>query len=764
MAPRSSLGWTFPVGLSLLAYVVSAVVASGEASRWLWAAIPAHALALVAFEGSIAAREGATADELAAARSARAALMGVPIAAVGVLAAHLPASRAALHLGAAITSVAGLYAIERTPGLPGMFERANPRRTSGIAVGLASLAWIAAVVLAGLRALAPDRVREVAPTFEGLLGAVASLATMTLAVVAGYFGLERREHELGASDRLRAFVVLAAAAVALAVALGALRLVAPALALPVVATGVGILAVAVSATHSPETLGRAAARVVSLALLAAPPALATATIARFAEEHVTQIALAGAAVTAVAGFFAPRLAERAVPRIEPWRGAFESALESAMSPDADAALERALFALRGLAAGGNASPVVVRLAPPETLTVDRAGYPRREPASVPGAIESIAREEPAQLVRTLALAAAAVRRPEVRPAVEWLEERDLSALALLADEGEPIGWLGIPTAGRTAPISLPEARALRLLADRVAAAVATSGRIARSLAREADAAGKVTSLEERLARVGAERDVERGRGESLVRALAARVTRTAYSPSARIVLDRIESLAREGQPLALVVPPGVDPIGWIACHHVASPRHGGAIELVDARAPELADLALWRDPARSPLPRAVGGTLALLDPQALPRDAQRYLAVALPSGAGLACVVPRTVDALAAMGELDERLADLLGDRAVLVPPLASRSEDLRPLALEILNRTSLRHRGRVLGLAPAALEALAEHAWPGNEAELEGLLVTAALQAEGDTIALGDLRRAGLDAPAHLGEPAARGRRRATR
>jgi DNA-binding NtrC family response regulator len=112
---------------------------------------------------------------------------------------------------------------------------------------------------------------------------------------------------------------------------------------------------------------------------------------------------------------------------------------------------------------------------------------------------------------------------------------------------------------------------------------------------------------------------------------------------------------------------------------------------------------------------------------------------------GLIVAVPQTIDALVAVGQMSERLADRLGDRAVALPALASRGEDLRALALEHLARIGTRLRGRPFGLDLHALTAVLEHGWPGNDAEMTAVLLRAALAAEGDVIGVRELEAIGF-------------------
>jgi DNA-binding NtrC family response regulator len=136
------------------------------------------------------------------------------------------------------------------------------------------------------------------------------------------------------------------------------------------------------------------------------------------------------------------------------------------------------------------------------------------------------------------------------------------------------------------------------------------------------------------------------------------------------------------------------------------------------------------------------------DAHALPSDVQSYLGAAIPDHAGIVVSLPATVDALAASGQLSERLADRLGDRTVALPTLEARAEDLRALALEHLARIGVRLGREPLGLAPPALTALMEHTWPGNDAELYATLLKAALTTEGGVLGARDLARTGFGKP----------------
>jgi DNA-binding NtrC family response regulator len=91
-------------------------------------------------------------------------------------------------------------------------------------------------------------------------------------------------------------------------------------------------------------------------------------------------------------------------------------------------------------------------------------------------------------------------------------------------------------------------------------------------------------------------------------------------------------------------------------------------------------------------------------------------------------------------GRFREDLYFRLNVIELLVPPLASRPEDIRPLAEHFLSRHG---SSRPAELLPEAVAALERHDWPGNVRELENRIQRAVLVCEGGTIRAADL---GLD------------------
>jgi len=121
----------------------------------------------------------------------------------------------------------------------------------------------------------------------------------------------------------------------------------------------------------------------------------------------------------------------------------------------------------------------------------------------------------------------------------------------------------------------------------------------------------------------------------------------------------------------------------------------------------------------------------VLDAQALSEEAQRYIGSATTDGMGLVLAL---ADGPRAM-HLEPHLEALLEGRKVALPSLAERAEDLRALALHKLSRIGTRLRGKAFGISLQAQALLNEHDWPGNDAELDAVLLRAALATTGDVV-----------------------------
>jgi DNA-binding NtrC family response regulator len=93
-----------------------------------------------------------------------------------------------------------------------------------------------------------------------------------------------------------------------------------------------------------------------------------------------------------------------------------------------------------------------------------------------------------------------------------------------------------------------------------------------------------------------------------------------------------------------------------------------------------------------------------------------------------------------AEGRFREDLLFRLNTIEIHLPPLRDRREDIPPLATYFLRKHATRYRTAATGFAPAAMQLLLAHRWPGNIRELDHALERAVLLASGTEIRAGDL------------------------
>ncbi len=658
------------------------------------------------------------------------------------------------NLGAAIASLASLVALARIGSLGGLAVAPSSTRRLD-AVAFAALPWTIAIALPAARALSPARAASLEPVAVDYATVAASIGSLGVAIAAAARVRDQRRAELGAADRAAAALTLTVLALLVGVLASVVRVMPPERLLPIAATLSAMGVAWAVAAPEPRLVGDALRTGLALALPTLPVALAAVVAARNAPALAGTSVFVACVVCALAGLFSPRLSRRLAPEGARWSDALDSATAAAMCPDPDVALESALVALRDAAGRVEGRPPALhRLSPAEVVTVDRAGYVHVQPGALPEGLLALAEGEPERVLRVEALRAVEVRRPEVRPVLAWLDEHAIAVAAVVRDEIEAIGVLTFPRRNHSRPMRLHEVRALRALADRVGAVVAASAMLARSRGRELDARGEAQRQLSEVTWLTATIEREAGRAERLARVLARPVRVGLYSPAARAAVEQVERVAATGGPVTLLAPPGVDALAWGAVAHLASPRRRDVLAIVEGTSPAEQDAAFWGDPNASPLRAAASGTVVLLDADALPLETQAVIAGALHEGVGLVVVVPATIDALVASGRLDERLADRLGARAVAIPPLTARAEDLRALVLDQLARFGVRVHGRALGVEAAALAELGEHGWPGNEVELADVLLRATLAARGEVLRAADLAAVGFHADSRIEAP----------
>jgi transcriptional regulator with AAA-type ATPase domain len=681
---------------------------------------------------------------------------------------------AAANLGVGIASVSALTALSRVRSLGGMLHWEQPivRLPNGSKIeatkasewldgaAFSGLLWAIATTIPAAFALMPGRFLQ-DPLLIDYATTSAAAGSLLVHCAATLRLRNLRRVELGVGDRAASAFALSVTALLVAVLGASLSLAPPDRFLPSALCAAAALAAWAATAAEPTSVTRALRGILAVAIAGVPVVVAAGTLAH-ARPGASGTILIGASVACVfVGLLAQRIAKPLGPEQSRWLSSIEAASRGALSPDPNTALTAALVALQSTASSGNARAEIWRQSPSEVLTVDVAGYLHVERAEAPERLYELALGEPERTLRIDALAAVEVRRPEVRGLLAWFRARGAYSVTVVCDEDGPLGFVLLPGDSRGSPLTLEEARALRGLSDRISSLISVSAALSRARERELFAQARADELQaecERLSHaIGAQTARHRWPAERLARG----VRTTAFSPAARLALEGLERLSRLDAPLALLTPPGVDAEGFAAHSHLCSPRADGPLVTVDATEREARSLEVWRDKARSPLVAADGGTLLILGASALPLEIQEHLALYLTTRAlaesasqvlpaGLVFGLPSPAQSLLEAGRLHEGLARSLGDRQLQLPRLADRAEDLRALVLEGLSRFGVGTSGEPLGIEPAALAALTEHEFPGNELELFGLIARTAATARGTRLTLPDLLGSGLSSASH--------------
>ncbi|HLK40557.1 MAG TPA: hypothetical protein VKU41_27585, partial [Polyangiaceae bacterium] len=399
-------------------------------------------------------------------------------------------------------------------------------------------------------------------------------------------------------------------------------------------------------------------------------------------------------------------------------------------------------------------PELWTFGPGSVSTVDAAGYLHERAARLPEPLASVAAGEPEATVRADVLDALEVRRPELRPLAAWMTERGAMLATVVACEGEVEGVLVLPRGRRQEPVSYEEIRALKRLADRLALPCRGRATRARLLGKERDAADRVEQAELAVERMDHRLALEGGRDVLAALRLARPATVGAYSAASRMALEALELRTGAGVPIAVVAPPGVDPVPFLAHAHLTGARSGTPLVLVDATIVREHDASRWRDPRSSPLALADRGMLVLLDGAALPAEVQRLVARVCaekrapwerPDPLDFQLVLTGVADpeTLVEEGRLQPTLAARLGDpraATVVLPRLRDRPDDLRAIVTDRLAREGLRQLGRPVGIEHSAYARLAEYPFPGEDAELSAIVGRLVARCRADVVRAADV------------------------
>lgn len=658
---------------------------------------------------------------------------------------------AAAGVGTATT--AALYGLARVPETRSLL--APPSSTSRLdGVFAMVLAAAIATTVPAVAALSPTRGGAIDPlTIDYALVAESACALVLLTAASLRFRVGRRL-ELGAADRGVAALAVAGTALCVAAPAAALGFAAPDRILPAAALLASLAVATVLVVSDARLVGRALRTLLVVCILASPIALLTAGMAAAAPRQSGGVVLGASVVLVLVGVLGHRIAARMRPESARWLAALERAQESAAIPEPYSALRGTLFALREQLGPSAPSPVLFRTEAGDTLTVDRAGYLHEAKGAAPPTVFGFCDAEPEHTFRIEVARALEVTRPDVRPTLAWMEAHDFAAVTSLRDDDGPVGLLAMPRSGRRAPLTLEEVLALSRLTERMSAVFSLASSLANARTRQLEAEEAEKRALARASALAREIAREDERWAAQARRAARRSPAARYSPAARLAEAEMARVAGDARPLVLLCPPGVAADGFAALHHLGGPRKNGPFIVADGADAREHGIALWTDDTTSPLWLARGGTLVVLDVAALPPDVQSLLAgvaraqeVPRVEGSAppthdvaLVLTVRETVDVLYARGRMVEELADALGDRAVPLPPLAARPEDVRAIALDHLARLGNALRGSPLGLADDALARLFEEPFPGNDEELAALLLRAAVRAKGAVVTAADL------------------------
>lgn len=675
------------------------------------------------------------------------------------LAARLgPAGRPGFDLAANVglgsALVAAQLALARIPHREGLIEPPRSARSLD-AAAVCALLWGIATALPAARTLWPDQSLLLEPLATSYATSVASIASMVALIFVALRLRVTRFLELGVLDRASAAIALSLTAFGIAVPAAAANLAAPDRALPFGALLAALACAWTATTQQSRTLSSSLRGALVVLLLGAPVALATGALAQNAPAHAGLIALAGCGAALLVGLLARALARPLNSEQARWLHGLHQASRACLEPEPNAAIVAALEALQGLERALRTRPELWRVDPPDVLSVDVAGYLHTERGTAPEELYTLARAEPERTLRRDVLEALQVRRPEVRPVLGWMEARDAFAVTLVCDDQAPLGLLLLPKGLRTGPLTLEEARAARLLCDRLSAVLSMSSSIAGSRARETHAIQRATELAQETARLEAIIQAHARPRDLLVDTLAASVRVATYSARARATLESLEKLGAANADVTLEVPVGIDALGFAAVVHLGSPRRAGPFVVVDGTLAGAHAAAFFGADPDAALERARGGTLVVHHVAALPIEAQDMLAVALSrrlpssdaeaSPFALVSSVPQPPQALLDERHLSRALAQLLSAHVVQLPPLSERAEDLRALVLDRLCKSGVRFAGHTLGIEPQAMSALVDYEWPGNVRELEGVVERAAHVAQGERVRVSDLVAVGF-------------------
>jgi eukaryotic-like serine/threonine-protein kinase len=257
------------------------------------------------------------------------------------------------------------------------------------------------------------------------------------------------------------------------------------------------------------------------------------------------------------------------------------------------------------------------------------------------------------------------------------------------------------------------------------------------------------SLEERVAERTEALERELRVAEDLLRHMRSRVDGALIGESApvRALREAVAREARHTEPLVLSGPPGAGKEAVAHAVHASSGRKGAFIFV---SCPELqtrnqqtplssdARTRAAEGMLASKLELASAGTLFLEAVHELPLEHQRELQELLErqerTRAGGQATLPdaRIIASTTREMQSGGPMAARLATRAIAVPALKDRHEDI-PALVDHFVRRHARHYGKAVdGVSPESIRRLEAHSWPGNIRELDTVLERAVMVARG--------------------------------
>ena len=115
----------------------------------------------------------------------------------------------------------------------------------------------------------------------------------------------------------------------------------------------------------------------------------------------------------------------------------------------------------------------------------------------------------------------------------------------------------------------------------------------------------------------------------------------------------------------------------------------------------------------------------------------------LTTDARIVAATNQDLERLIAEGRFRRDLFYRLNVYPIALPPLRERQEDLGPLTMFFLKRSSQELRKEVLGMSEEAMGWLERYPWPGNVRELEEVIERAVARCQGPTVTAQDLPQA---------------------